>query len=352
MSKLHAASLIPAFIASLLATALLPASEPARQDEAETLVGNPDGTAHYHPYPHEYAARPDLPSPYTAPGGRQYITVFTKAETYAIVDVTLEDDEVEVTGYKHPYRKGLQLRVDAEDFPALAATGLHSPGELASCQSITGKPLARIDEDARPGAFSFEGFIAADEDIISVLTGDNAFVGAMGLTHPDMARPLYYVWNYLLTEFNLDRAGRHWAPCKFICYNGHEVHFEAEGSRGFQESLFNDEIKGACRLWLSREPSKEELHFLEGKYAHLDEESFAGMVAALSTFHTGEMVPYYIMRYGFYEGHTGYRADPIAIAFIFGLRSLEEIEAAFDGRLDEALSRHFDPRSAATHPAR
>ena len=22
------------------------------------------------------------------------------------------------------------------------------------------------------------------------------------------------------------------------------------------------------------------------------------------------MVPYYVMRYGFYEGHTGYRADP------------------------------------------
>jgi len=45
------------------------------------------------------------------------------------------------------------------------------------------------------------------------------------------------------------------------------------------------------------------------------------------------MLPYYIMRYGFYEGHTDYRADPIAIAFIFGMRSLEEIEAAFEGRL-------------------
>ena len=57
------------------------------------------------------------------------------------------------------------------------------------------------------------------------------------------------------------------------------------------------------------------------------------MVAALSSFHTGEMVPYYIMRYGFYEGHTGYRAEPIAIAFIFGLKSLEQIESAFEGRL-------------------
>jgi len=53
------------------------------------------------------------------------------------------------------------------------------------------------------------------------------------------------------------------------------------------------------------------------------------------------MLPYYIMRYGFYEGHTDYRADPIAIAFIFGMRSLEEIEAAFEGRLYEVLTQHF-----------
>ena len=36
----------------------------------------------------------------------------------------------------------------------------------------------------------------------------------------------------------------------------------------------------------------------------------------------------YIMCYGFYEGHTEYRTDPIAIVFIFGLRSIEEIEDA------------------------
>ena len=32
----------------------------------------------------------------------------------------------------------------------------------------------------------------------------------------------------------------------------------------------------------------------------------------------------------FYEGHTDYRADPITIAWIFGLRNIEQIEAAFD----------------------
>jgi len=61
----------------------------------------------------------------------------------------------------------------------------------------------------------------------------------------------------------------------------------------------------------------------------------------LTFIHTGEMVPYYIMRYGFYEGHTDYRADPIAIAWLFGLKSLEELDEAFEGKLYEALTAHF-----------
>ena len=53
------------------------------------------------------------------------------------------------------------------------------------------------------------------------------------------------------------------------------------------------------------------------------------------------MAPYYIMRYGFYEGHTAWRADPIAIAFVFGLRRLEDIEAVFPGDLYNVLTGHF-----------
>jgi hypothetical protein len=52
------------------------------------------------------------------------------------------------------------------------------------------------------------------------------------------------------------------------------------------------------------------------------------------------MAPYYIMRYGFYEGHTAYRCDPVAIAYLFGLRALEQIETAFPGRLHRVLLDH------------
>jgi hypothetical protein len=50
------------------------------------------------------------------------------------------------------------------------------------------------------------------------------------------------------------------------------------------------------------------------------------------------MEPYFVIRYGFYEGHTSYRVDPIAIAFIFGLRSIEKIENALKGDLYKALT--------------
>ena len=44
-----------------------------------------------------------------------------------------------------------------------------------------------------------------------------------------------------------------------------------------------------------------------------------------------------IQWYGFYEGHTAWRTDLIVIAFIFGLRSLEDIESAFPEGLDTVL---------------
>ena len=65
------------------------------------------------------------------------------------------------------------------------------------------------------------------------------------------------------------------------------------------------------------------------------------MVKSLTSIRTGEMEPHYIMWYGFYEGHTAWRADPLAIAFIFGLRSIEELEKAFPGRLYEVMTKHF-----------
>ena len=94
-------------------------------------------------------------------------------------------------------------------------------------------------------------------------------------------------------------------------------------------------------LEFSIELNEEEKAFLQERYSNLDNEQMADFQKILCHIHTGEMVPFYIMRYGFYEGHTGYRADPIAVSLIFGLRSLEEIEKAFAGNLYKALTEDF-----------
>jgi hypothetical protein len=116
-------------------------------------------------------------------------------------------------------------------------------------------------------------------------------------------------------------------------------------TRGFQDSIFDDEITGAFEIEFFREWEKSEEAFLREKYPTLGKERRAELIKKLSHMHMGEMEPYYVMRYGFYEGHTSYRVDPIAIAFIFGLRSLEEIEAAFPGALYETLTGHFTTQS-------
>ncbi len=206
---------------------------------------------------------------------------------------------------------------------------------------ITGRSVVEITELGRPGRWSGAGFMCDDEDVVSILNGDDHLVRELGLTHPQIAKPLFHVWNIMLAEFELNRLGRSWDHLDYMLYNGKKVSLRAQGTRGWQESLFDDEILGMYQfeVWRDLEPKEEA--FLRRKYSHLNDEQMAEFYKVLSHIHTGEMVPYYIMRYGFYEGHTDYRADPIAVAWIFGLRSLEQIESAFEGNLYNVLVDHF-----------
>jgi hypothetical protein len=127
------------------------------------------------------------------------------------------------------------------------------------------------------------------------------------------------------------REGRYKDDVPSFWYHGHEVHLRSQRTKGFQESIFNDEIKGAFDIELWRELDLAEREFLEQAYAHLSVPERKALMDRLTRLRTGEMQSYYIMRYGFYEGHTEYRVDPIAIAALFGLKSLTEIEKAFRG---------------------
>jgi hypothetical protein len=259
----------------------------------------------------------------------------TASNGWAVIPVTLENSE----------KKGRQLMVDAVDFPALAGNGVHAEKELDAARTITGRSVAEITALGRPGGLSIYGFMADDEDIISVLRGDNRLVVAMKLTHRELARPLFHIWNMICTDLDLGRwsmAEHRWKNIQSVLYHGKTVLLNAGDTKGSQRSIFNDGFDdGSFWIEIGRDLEAGEKAFLAERYRHLTSEQREVLVTHLSSMRTGEMEPHYIMWYGFYEGHTAWRADPLAIAFIFGLRSLEELEKAFPGRLYEVLTQHY-----------
>ena len=290
-------------------------------------------------YPHTLDEYPSIPSPWITEDGTEIIIGITEEKQYTLIPVTLVDEKLPSGELLH-MKRGEQFKVDAEDFPTLAKTGLHSEIEVDQTKTITGKSIAEITDSGRPEGSSGAGFMAHDEDIISVLKGDNRLVKRLELTHPVMVRPLFHVWNLILEGIEHDVWTNKRIHGESILYNHHVIHLKY-GGRGWQESIFYDEIQGAYHIEMWRELDDVEKEFLEMKYAHLSEAELADLMKKLSHIHTGEMVPYYAMRYGFYEGHTEYRADPIAIAYIFGLRSIQEIETAFEGNLYKIMTNHF-----------
>jgi hypothetical protein len=302
-------------------------------------------------YPETTESPADLPSPFVSERGETYVTVRTKGGRYAVVPVTVEN------GSPNDYAagewgKGRQLAVDAEDFPTLARTGLHSEAELDRTTSITGRPLADITRDARPGGASRAGFVAEDEEVLGVIRRDNRVVAGLGLTHPRLARPLFEVFNLILRDLDLYRRGllpHH--NISTLLYDRREIRIEASGGKGWQESIFSDNVQGYWSIRIRRSPTYMERQYLLRHYGHLDPDELSALTEMLTSIHTGEMAPFYITRYGFYEGHTAYRADPLAIAWLFGLASLEEIDAAADGDLYGALTRHYETEAPGSSTA-
>ncbi|MFC1633326.1 hypothetical protein ACFL5Z_00680 [Planctomycetota bacterium] len=293
-------------------------------------------------YPNVLDKRSIFPSPYATEEETEILTAILKNGKYVLMPVTIENGRPLHYSYRVStvYGKDQQLHVNRGDFPTLARTGLHSEVELDAKDTITGMPVDVITYIGRPWRLSGAGFMAEDEDIISVLKGDNDLVRKLGLTHPQMARPLYHVWNMILQEIKFGKLGR-FSGIQCFFYNGNKVRLKAESMKGWQISIFHDEIQGRFDIDVQRMLTPAERLFLQEKYAHLSAAQMAELKEKLTRFHFSEMVPYYIMRYGFYEGHTDYRADPIAIACIFGLKSVEEIENAFPGSLYRTLINHF-----------
>jgi hypothetical protein len=295
-------------------------------------------------YPAILGEKPDLPSPLGAADSAEYVVGITDGGGYTIFPVTVENGK-ELNYKKNIWNtKGRQVDVDSLDFPTLGATGLHSRLELEGTRSITGRPVEEITRIGRPEQYSRLGFMARDEDILSVLKGDNELVMRMGLTHPELAKPLFHVFNVIQAVMSSSGYGKR-GDAQAILYNDRIINIRFEGAKGWQESIFDDEILGYWEIEMSRELEDDERALLSRNYPALSGEERSKVIRKLAYIHTGEMVPFYIMRYGFYEGHTGYRADPIAIASIFGLRTIQEIVDAFDSYLPAALLNHHSSES-------
>lgn len=295
----------------------------------------------YAVYPQTMAGPPGIPSPCRADDGRELVTAFTRDGAWALVEVTVPDWNREEVKY---FGDNI-LAVDKDDFPSLARTGLHDDEELARTQAINGRPIAEISELARPGRLSSAGFLAEDEDIISVLKGDDRLVRKLRLTHPQLARPLLHMWNVILQEQKHRQGawgkGHAWRHFDHFLYHGRKISYEAHFTKGGQKSPFADGIEGAAHVFLKREMEAEEERFLREHYRRPAPERLDALKGLLFGLTSGELQPFYIVRYGFYEGHTAWRVDPIAIASIFGLRSIQELETAFPGKLEAALTAHF-----------
>lgn len=294
-------------------------------------------------YPKTFEYMLDFESPAYINDSVEIIQIVTKGNRYALVPVTVENGTPLVYSYKVGTLMGKdqQLHVDKGDFPELATTGLHSEERLDNTKVITGIPVRVINCTGRPGAYSGSGFMAEDEDIISVLKSDNSTVQKLGLTHPQLARPLFHVWNLILAEYESGNWARFYDNIKQIYYNDNILNFQASGSKGWQISIFMDEIHGRHNIHIDRELTEAEEAYLNEKYSYLSPEKMKKLKIKLSTLDFSEMLPYYIMRYGFYEGHTDYRTDPISIAFIFGLKSIKQIDENLGGQLYNAVFDHF-----------
>ena len=291
----------------------------------------------YSIYPNLLEEIPAIPSPLRIKNNTIFVISLTHNDKYSIVPVTVENGKP--LNYKNNqwWGKGQQLYVDFSDFPTLEKKGLHSEKELDQTKTITGKSIGEITKTGHAGEYSGAGFMAQDEDIISVLKGDNRLVNKLGFIHPQLAEPLFHIFNIILTVKKDSERGN----VKGIIYNNKKIYLKFWGSKGWQESIFNDEILGYWQIEIWRELDEAEKLFLSKKYPKLTKDEMSTLTRKLSYIHTGEMVPYYIMRYGFYEGHTDYRADPIAISFIFGLKSIEEIENCFKDNLYQTFTKHF-----------
>jgi hypothetical protein len=177
---------------------------------------------------------------------------------------------------------------------------VNSDDSIRQLTTLTGLTIAEIEDRARPchcskwQDCSVDGFLGENEGFITRLLEDNLFVRQKQLTHQKIAKPLF-----ILATMNKDYCHIAQETGDFktgqCLLNKITFSVSINCTNGYQESIFNDHLRSSCIVNAVKMPQRQNLSFDQ------------------------VLLPNYIDRYGFYEGHTIYRVAPQTIIDFFEL---------------------------------
>ncbi len=150
----------------------------------------------------------------------------------------------------------------------------------------------RPDPDQKSRFHSASGFIGNDDRLLEVLDRDNQIVNEKKLSHLELAQPLEKIVNLVLSE--------NFYEGQSIVISDQTFIVSMEYFMGYQESPFEDGLKGNIDITVTRERDKKIILF-------------------------SMILPEFIKRYGFYEGNVRYRVAPETIIEFFNLAPEENI---------------------------
>jgi hypothetical protein len=175
-----------------------------------------------------------------------------------------------------------QFKPEKDPKTGFVTGGKNATSLIEGLTEINGRPIAALEKDMRPGAYSTKGFLGADERLLDILAEDNRYVvGELGLNHQQIAGHLR-----ALGEIAKKTGGE-------FRYHGRRFKASLQLARGYQPSPFKDGTQ--TNVFVSVQNLDKNLKL---EYSLL--------------------LPDLIERYGFYEGKgTPYRIEPRKIVEFF-----------------------------------
>lgn len=171
--------------------------------------------------------------------------------------------------------------------------GVNSSDLIRKIQTLNGKSIEDLNRSGKRYP-NMTPMLGEGDDLRELLIRDNDYVLSRGLTHQDVAAPLFYVFNLWSFVYKSSSLGAV-KPLSFR-YRGQQFSIDLRSySLGTVGSLFSDGTSSrAYDLELTNDQTGRKMRF--------------------SALH-----PYMISRWGFYEGGKDYRLDPADIISMFSL---------------------------------